>query len=166
MPPAKKTTRRATTTSTKRARTSSVAKKSARVAGKRAPAKKLSAAHKRALAAGRTEAHHVRAYLDALADHKPRRGRQRTAVTVRKQLAAAEDELRTATGYRKLELAARRIELRAELDTKTARGDLSALRKNFVGHAGKYASAKGSPSRRSETRACPQPMFGPQGSSS
>jgi hypothetical protein len=139
LPPAKKTTRTATATKMQAStgRTST--------ASKRAPTKKLSAAHKRALAAGRTEAHHVRAYLDALATHKPRRGRQRTDATVCKQLAAVQTELATATGYRKLELAARRIELRAELETKNARGDLSALRKNFVRHAGKYASRKGIP---------------------
>jgi hypothetical protein len=146
VPPAKKTTRASSAKKTpakKIGKTTRATKSTA--ASKRAPAKKLSASHKRALAAGRTEAHHVRVYLDALAAHKPRRGRQRTDATVRKQLAAAETELATATGYRKLELAARRIELRAELDTKDARSDLSALRKNFVKHAAKYASRKGIP---------------------
>ena len=131
MPPAKKRT--------------TVKKAPAKKTAKTTRAKKITAAHKRALATGRTEARHVRAYLDALAAHKPRRGRQRTDATVRKQLAAVETELGTATGYRKLELAARRIELRAELDTKTTRSDLTALRKDFVRHAAKYAHRKGIP---------------------
>lgn len=116
-----------------------------RTGAKKAPAKKMSTAHKRALATGRTEARHVRAYLDALEAHKPRRGRQRTPETIRKQLTQVEAELRSATGFRKLELAARRLELRADLDTKRAGGDLSGLRRNFVRHAGKYAARKGIP---------------------
>src|SRR5437899_1948151 len=103
----------------------------------------MTTAHKRALAAGRTEARHVRAYLEALEAHKPRRGRQRTPETIRKQLAQAETELRGATGFQKLELAARRLELRSELDAKGASSDLSGLRKNFVRHASKYAARKG-----------------------
>jgi hypothetical protein len=121
-----------------------------RTVGRKAPAKKvaakkMSATHKRALAAGREEARHVRAYLDALAAHRPRRGRQRTEATVRKQLAHVESELRGATGFRKLELVARRIDLQTELASKQGRSDLTALRKNFVKHAGRYARRKGIP---------------------
>jgi hypothetical protein len=66
LPPAKKTIQTSTTkmTSTRRG------------------AKQLSPQHKAAMAAGRTEAADVRAYLDALETNKPRRGRQRTAATI------------------------------------------------------------------------------------
>jgi hypothetical protein len=39
----------------------------------------------------------------------------------------------------------RRIELELELSSKTASGDLSELRKNFVKYAAGYASRKGIP---------------------
>jgi hypothetical protein len=134
VPPAKKTTTR-----------KAPAKKTGKRAPKRAPVKKLSAQHKAALAVGRTEAHHVRAYLDALADNKPRRGRPRTPESIKKQLSQIESELRDATGMRRLELVVRRVELDAELDAKQGRSDLSELRKNFVKYAGSYARRKGIP---------------------
>jgi hypothetical protein len=131
--PAKKATRKAP------------AKKISKKTTKRLGVKKLSSQHKAAMAAGRTEARHVAAYLEALDANKPRRGRQRTAETIRKQLAQVKLELGNATAMRKLELVARRIELEAELDAKTAGSDLSELRKNFVKHAAKYADRKGIP---------------------
>jgi hypothetical protein len=134
LPPAKKTTTRKVP-----------AKKTVKRVTKRAPVKKLSAQHKAALAVGRTEAHHVRAYLDALDANKPRRGRQRTAEAVKKQLVAVRTDLRDATGMRKLELVARRLELESELESKSARSDLSELRKNFVKYAASYAKRKGIP---------------------
>ncbi len=133
MPPAKKTTRRAP------------AKKTVKKTTKRVAKKKLSPQHKAAMAAGRTEARHVSAYLEALDANKPRRGRQRTPESIRKQLTQVQSDLRGATAMRKLELVARRIELETELDAKTASSDLSALRKNFVKSAAKYASRKGIP---------------------
>jgi hypothetical protein len=160
VPPAKKSTavKKKTTAAKKtpaKKTTKTVRARKTAVASKRAPAKKLSASHKRALAAGRTEAHHVRSYLDALAAHQPRRGRQRTEATVRKQLAQVESELRGATGFRKLELAARRMELQGELASKQGRGDLSALRRNFVRHAGRYAARKGIPKKAFEEAGVP-----------
>jgi hypothetical protein len=94
---------------------------------------------------GYAERSNTRAYLDALESHKPRRGRQRTPESIRKQLAQVESELRGATGFQKLELVARRMELQGELASKQGRSDLTALRKSFVRHAGKYASRKGIP---------------------
>jgi hypothetical protein len=137
VPPAKKTTRRAAARKT--------TKRAVKKATKRPGVKKLSPQHKAAMVAGRTEARHVAAYLDALEANKPRRGRQRTVESIRKQLGLVKSELGTATSMRKLELVARRIELEGELQTKTARGDLSELRKGFVKHAAKYASRKGIP---------------------
>ncbi len=94
------------------------------------------------MAKGRTEARHVGAYLDALEANKPRRGRQRTAATIQKQLTKVQSDLRGATGMKKLELVARRIELEAELDAKQTRSDLSGLRRNFVKYAASYARRK------------------------
>ncbi len=130
--------------------TAKKAKKTVKAAGAGAPRRgpaKMTAAHKAALAVGREEARHVRAYLDALERHKPRRGRQRTAETVQKQLAKTKQDLVAATGMRKLELAARRLELESELDAKQTPADLSELRKNFVKHAANYAKRKGIPAK-------------------
>jgi hypothetical protein len=134
LPPAKKTTRK---TATK--------KRTVKKTAKRRGVKKLTPQHKAAMARGRTEARHVAAYVDALGANKPRRGRQRTAATVQKQLTDVRADLRDATGMRKLELVARRIELEAELGAKQTRADLSGLRKNFVKHAASYAKRKNIP---------------------
>jgi hypothetical protein len=133
LPPAKKATRRAP------------AKTTAKKATKRRGVKKLSPQHKAAMAAGRTEARHVSAYLEALEANKPRRGRQRTVESIKRQLAQVKSEVAGATAMRKLELVARRIELEAELDAKAARIDLSKLRAGFVKYAAKYAARKGIP---------------------
>ena len=149
MPPVKKTAKRTVKRTTAK-KTS--ARSNGRVAAKRtvkrttakkAPAKRLSASHRAALATGRNEARHVRAYLDALAANAPRRGRQRTVETIRKQLADVQSQLRSASGFGKLELVARRMELQGELAAKSARADVSGLRKNFVKHAASYARRKG-----------------------
>src|SRR5262249_30568808 len=119
--------------------------------------KKLSPRHKAAMARGRTEAAHVRAYLDALAANKPRRGRQRTEATIQKQLTQVRGDLRNASGMHKLELVARRIELEAELDGKRIRGDLSTLRKNFVRYGASYAKRKGIPKQAFRETGVPAP---------
>src|SRR5439155_6982729 len=126
LPPAKKSTRRAP------------AKKTAKKTTKRVAKKRLTPQHKAAMAAGRTEARHVSNYLEALDANKPRRGRQRTVESIKKQLTQVKMELTGATAMRKLELVARRIELQSELDAKTTSTDLSELRKNFVKYAAKY----------------------------
>jgi hypothetical protein len=136
MPPVNKTS-----AATKKSVRKSTAKKTA----KRRGVKKLSPQHKAAMAAGRTEVRHVSAYLEALEANKPRRGRQRTVESIKKQLGQVRSELGGATAMRKLELVARRIELESELAAKTASSDLSELRKNFVKHAAKYASRKNIP---------------------
>jgi hypothetical protein len=135
--PPKKTTRRVPAKKT--------TKRAAKKLTTRRGVKKLSPQHKAAMAAGRTEARHVAAYLEALETNKPRPGRQRTVESIKKQLTQVRSELGSATAMRKLELVARRIELESELDAKTAGGDLSALRKNFVKSAAKYAIRKGIP---------------------
>ena len=125
-------------------------KKAVRTPGTAAPRRgpaKMTAEHKAALAVGREEARHVRAYLDALERHKPRRGRQRTTETIQKQLAKTKQDLASASGMRKLELAARRIDLEKELDAKQTPEDLSELRKNFVKYAANYARRKGIPAK-------------------
>jgi hypothetical protein len=132
--PVKKTTRKRVTK-----------KRSVKETAKRGGVKKFGPQHKAAMAKGRTEARHVGAYLDALEANKPRRGRQRTPATIQKQLAQVQADLRDATGMKKLELVARRIEFESALDAKRTRSDLSELCRNFARSAASYAKRKGIP---------------------
>ena len=57
----------------------------------KAPAKAtkvMSSSHKAALAVGRDQGRSVRAYLEALEAHKPKRGRKRTPDSIQKRLNA------------------------------------------------------------------------------
>jgi hypothetical protein len=106
--------------------------------------KQLTAEHKEAMAAGRAEGRAVKAYLDALAEHRPRRGRQRTAETIRRQLAAITTELGTATSLRRLQLIQERRDLESELEKKAGpAADLATLEADFAKVAKTYAERKG-----------------------
>src|ERR1700681_2543958 len=101
--------------------------------------KQLTTEHKEAMAAGRTEGRAVKAYLDALADHRPRRGRQRTAETIRRRLAAITAELNEATSLRRLQLIQERRDLEAELEKKAGpAADLAGLEAEFTKVARAY----------------------------
>jgi hypothetical protein len=103
----------------------------------------MTAEHKKALAEGRTEGRAVREYLEALDANRPRRGRKRTAETVRRQLANTEKELGSASGVDRLQLVQRRLDLTAELERMTNRLDVPALEREFVKVAKTYGDRKG-----------------------
>ena len=106
--------------------------------------KQLTTEHKEAMAAGRAEGRAVKAYLDALAEHRPRRGRQRTPETIRSRLAAITTELATATSLRRLQLIQERRDLESELEKKAGpAADLVALEADFAKVAKTYAERKG-----------------------
>lgn len=105
--------------------------------------KGMSAAHKAALAAGRAEGKAVRDYLEALRANKPRRGRKRTADTVRNQLASLEVEIADADPVRELQLVQRRMDLEAELASMSSGVDISALEAAFVKVARSYGERNG-----------------------
>lgn len=99
--------------------------------------------HKAALARGRQEGNAVRAYLEALASSKPRRGRKRTENTVRRQLAEVEAELADAKPLNELHLTQRKMDLEAELESFAGEQvDLDALEKGFIAAAAGYAERK------------------------
>jgi hypothetical protein len=107
---------------------------------KKAP---MSAAHKQALAEGREQSRVVRDYLDALEAHKPKRGRKRTADSVKKNLADVNQTLKSSGGSSRLELIQRRRDLEVELAGMQGGGaDISALEKAFVKVAKTYAGRK------------------------
>jgi hypothetical protein len=110
------------------------------------PAKKMSSAHKAALAKGRAQANAVRAYLEALDANRPRRGRKRTPASIEKRIAEIDREYETASVLRALNLLQERRNLEDELDRLLAAdqgADLDKLRRGFVKNARAYAAAKG-----------------------
>lgn len=104
----------------------------------------MSDAHKSALAEGRNHAKVVGRYLDALEANKPKRGRKRTAESVKKRLTAVEGELKDVGGIQRLSLLQERRNLEVELAGMQAGGaDISGLEKDFVKVAKPYAQRKG-----------------------
>jgi hypothetical protein len=104
----------------------------------------MTTAHKDAMAAGRAEGRAVKAYLDALETHRPRRGRQRTPDSIRKRLAVITTEVEDATSLQRLQLLQERRDLEAELEAKAgAAPDLSSLEAGFAAVAKAYAARKG-----------------------
>ena len=103
----------------------------------------MSDSHKEALAEGRNHARVVGRYLDALEANKPKRGRKRTADSVKKRLATVSSELDGAGGLNRLNLLQERRDLEVELATMQAGApDLSGLEKEFVKVAKAYSAKK------------------------
>jgi hypothetical protein len=104
----------------------------------------MSAEHKAALAEGRNLSRSVGRYLEALEAHKPKRGRKRTPESVKKNMAAVQESLKTASGARRLELIQQRRGLEVEMaGMQAGTPDLSALEKEFVRSAKGYSQRKG-----------------------
>jgi hypothetical protein len=104
----------------------------------------MSDEHKAALAEGRNHARIVGNYLEALDAHKPKRGRKRTADSVKKRLATVESELKSASGLTRLTLLQERRDLEVELAGMHNGGaDVTALEKEFVKVAKAYSERKG-----------------------
>jgi uncharacterized protein YicC (UPF0701 family) len=98
--------------------------------------------HKAALAKGRAEGRVVREYLEALRATKPKRGRKRTADTIKQRLAAIDDELTDASAVDELLLAQERRDLEAELEAMSKQVDISSLEDAFVKVAKSYSESK------------------------
>lgn len=104
---------------------------------------KMTPEHKAALAEGRTESRAVKDYLQALEDHKPKRGRQRTPESIQKRLDKIELDLPTANPLNRVKLIQERIDLQNELTVKDEPVDLSEFEAGFVRHARSYSERKG-----------------------
>ena len=76
----------------------------------------MSDEHKAALAKGRNEGRAVRAYLEAIDQHRPKRGRKRTPESIGKRLEKIAVELDTVDPLKRLTLIQERIDLEAELE--------------------------------------------------
>src|SRR5688500_11460790 len=84
----------------------------------------MSAGHKEALAVGRNESRAVSSYLKALEANKPKRGRKRTAETVKSRLSKIDAEMRDADALSMLNLRQERLDLQNELATMNQKSDL------------------------------------------
>jgi hypothetical protein len=108
--------------------------------GKRGPKNPMTAEHKAALAAGRTEGKAVREYLDALRTNKPKRGRKRTKESIERRLTIIAQELEHADPMRELKLIQERIDLTAEREVFANEIDTAALEAAFVAAAKNYSA--------------------------
>jgi hypothetical protein len=103
----------------------------------------MTAEHKAALAAGRSEGRAVREYLEALRNNKPRRGRKRTPDTISRRLDAIADELAEADPVTELRLVQERLDLQNELANAENTVDLAAIEAEFVKVAKEYSRRNG-----------------------
>jgi hypothetical protein len=99
--------------------------------------------HKAALAEGRTQGRAVRNYLDALEATKPKRGRKRTADSIKKRLAIIESELDGSDRLKALNLRQERRDLHAELAGIDETVDLAGVEAAFVAAAKGYGHRRG-----------------------
>jgi hypothetical protein len=99
--------------------------------------------HKAAMAAGRTEARAVKNYLEALEQHRPKRGRKRTPDSINARLAKIDGELASADPVKRLNLIQERLDLLQELESLGTTVDLSGLEAEFVKSAKGYGERKG-----------------------
>jgi hypothetical protein len=107
------------------------------------PPKQMTKAHKEAMAAGRKEGQAVKAYLDALEQNRPRRGRRRTPDSIQKRFVAIDAEVAGASSLKRLQLTQERRDLQTELAGMGSEPtDVSALVAEFVKVAKSYAGRK------------------------
>jgi len=99
--------------------------------------------HKAALAVGRAQGRAVRAYLEALETHRPKRGRRRTPESMRTRLAAITEELPSADPMTRLQLVQERMDVEEALEVAEAVVDLTALEDAFAEAARPYGERKG-----------------------
>jgi hypothetical protein len=99
--------------------------------------------HKAAMAQGRVEGRAISSYLEALEQHKPKRGRKRTPESIDKQLADIEAKLASANAITRLTLVQQKLDLQREKESMGATVDLSGLEAAFVAAAKGYSERKG-----------------------
>lgn len=99
--------------------------------------------HKAAMAAGRAESRAVRAYLEAVEQVRPRRGRKRSPETIQKRLELIAVEVEDAEPMDRLKLVQERMDLEAELAAMGQTVDLTELEAEFVKVAAAYSKRNG-----------------------
>jgi hypothetical protein len=105
--------------------------------------KEITDAHKAAMAAGRAEGRAVKKYLEALEQHRPKRGRKRTADSISARLEKIDQELVPADPMKRLSLIQERLDLKEELRRMDEAVDLTEVEADFVAAARTYGERKG-----------------------
>ena len=102
----------------------------------------MSDEHKAAMAEGRAQGRAVRAYLEALETHKPKRGRKRTPESMRARIATIDDTIGDADPMKRLELVQERMDLEAAVEAAETTVDLTELEDAFAAAARGYGERK------------------------
>ena len=106
----------------------------------------VSEEYRTALREGMERARAVGRYLDALREHRPRRGRKRTIEGIRTRLAQIDHEFESASGLARLRMMQEQKNLQKELaELERAGGDvdLAALEQEFIRHAKAFSDKDG-----------------------
>ena len=85
----------------------------------------------------------MRDYLEALRTNRPKRGRKRTADSIKKRLKAVADELCVADALSELKLIQEQMDLEIELENFGEMVDLSGLETDFIRVAKQYSQRQG-----------------------
>ena len=100
--------------------------------------------HKAALAVGREQGRTVKAYLEALETHRPKRGRKRTPDSINRRITQIDAELDRADALRRLQLVQERMDLEGELvRTRDGGTPIEELQEAFIEIARDYSERKG-----------------------
>jgi hypothetical protein len=103
----------------------------------------MSAEHKAALAAGRSQGTSVRRYLEALASTKPKRGRRASPESLQRQLDEVRKKLASADPLAALLLMQQERDLEIKLSGVGEHVDLATLEAAFIDVAASYGESKG-----------------------
>lgn len=104
----------------------------------------MSAEHKEALALGRNEGRVVGDYLDALEQHKPKRGRRVTPDTIRERIRVLNEEtIPQSAGKAKLDAIQMRIDLEDQLRRAEDTTVVTDLEEAFKKVAKSYSDRRG-----------------------
>ena len=98
--------------------------------------------HREALAVGRRQGNTVRAYLEVLEANKPKRGRKRTADTVRRNIQTNDDTIDTLDPLQRVLKVQERMDLEDELSKMTAATDFSDLEAAFIDVAADFSKRR------------------------
>jgi hypothetical protein len=103
----------------------------------------MSDEHKAAMAEGRAQGRAVRAYLEALETHKPKRGRRRTPTTMRARIETIDTTIDGADPVKRLQMVQERMDLEQAIEAAETTVDLSALEDAFAEAAKGYGERNG-----------------------
>ena len=95
------------------------------------------------MAEGRAQGRAVRAYLEALEAHRPKRGRKRTPDSMRARIAVIDETIGEADPMKRLELVQERMDLEAAIEAAETTVDLTELEDAFAAAAKSYGERKG-----------------------